>query len=192
MAAHHGTHPDDMTAAEHQAAAREHSEMVSGSPYHHPMGSYSSGSYPWYYWSPDDEHRALAQAHRDSAEQLKLQYEAACAGLSDRAAAASPLETSMVDTSPIEGGIAFHLVESAGPPDRLVAELRCHRAWLKLAPSAGAADDPLQLDGVTWLARGGNAGVEVLALASADSVRAELARRAAIVSERVRSAPPAR
>ena len=192
MAAHHGTRPDDMTAAEHHAAAREHAEMVTGSAYHHPTWSYSSGWYPWYYWSPDDEHRALAEAHRDSAEQLKLQYDAACATLPAGAAASSPLETSTMSTSPIEGGIVFHLGEAAGPPDRLLAQLRCHRAWLKLAPTPGAADDPLQVDGVTWLARAGRAEVEVRAIASGDSARAELARRAAIVSERARSATTAR
>lgn len=190
--AHHGTRPDDMTAAEHQAASGEHGEQVVGSGYHHPTWSYSSGWYPWYYWSPDDEHRELAQAHRDSAEQLKLQYEAACANLPRGADVSSPLDTSVGSVSPIEGGIAFHLAETAGPPDRVLAQLRCHRAWLKLAPTPGAAEDPLQVDGVTWLTRAGRGEIEVRATASAESARAELARRAAIVSERARGATTAR
>jgi hypothetical protein len=205
---HHGTRPDDMTAAEHANAAREHSEQITGrhgyGVYNNPYpGSYTnwragSGSYPWYYygsyysWDPDEEHRALAAAHRDAAEQLKLQYESACSLVPRGLEAMSPLDGFTTSTSPIEHGIVFHLSPQAGAPDVVLARLRCHRAWLRLAPNDVAADSPLLVEGVTWMTHAGANGVEVMATARDDRNRDELARRAALVVERTRKTSAAR
>lgn len=205
---HHGTRPDDMTAAEHVGAAREHSEQVTGTHGHSLYGGaylgsygyyrpgpwgYGYGAYPWYYsWDPDEEHRALAAAHRDAAEQLKLQYESACMLIPRGLEATSPLDAFATSTSPIERGVVFQLSEQAGPPEAVLTQLRCQRAWLKLAPTEGAADNPLLVEGVTWMTHSGPNGVEVMATARDDRGRDELVRRAALVIERARKTSAAR
>jgi len=189
----HGTRPGDMTAAEHTAAAREHSEQVTGmrshpyypGPYYgNSWGyGYGYGSYPWHYsWDPDEEHRSLAAAHRDAAEQLKLEYEAACTLIPRGLDARSPLELA-TSTSPFDRGVVFHLSEQAEPPEVVLTRIRCHRAWLQLAPNDAAADSPLLVEGVTWMTHAGARGVELMATARDDRGRAELARRAALVIE---------
>lgn len=194
---HHGTRPDDMTAAEHTAAAREHSEQVTGmhghayypGPYYGSRWGHGYGSYPWYYsWDPDEEHRALAAAHRDAAEQLKLEYEVACTLIPRGLEARSPLDAFTTSTSPFDHGIVFQLSEQAGPPEVVLAQIRCNRAWLKLAPSDAAANSPLLVEGVTWNAHAVANGVEVTATARDDHGRAEFVRRAALVIDRASKA----
>lgn len=197
--AHHGTRPGDMTAAEHLDNARSHSEKISGwrGTYrgvygaHHHAGYWGPGFgwYPWYYsWDPDEEHRALAAAHRDAAEQLKLQFETACAYVPRGLEAESPLDAAS-SISTIPRGVVFHVPDTAGSPDGVLATLRCHRAWLQLAPNPGATDDPLLVEGVTWMTHAGGNDVEVMATARDDRSAAELARRSTLVLERARRSP---
>lgn len=197
-----GTRPDDMVASQHFAAASQHSQMVGTSAYrpapyyggwHGGYGpgygywGYGYGAYPWYYsWDPDAEHRALAAAHRDAAEQLKLQYETACASVPRSLEGSSPLDTFATSTSPIERGVVFHLSAQAGPPEIVLAVLRCHRAWLKLSPTDEAATSPLLVGGVTWMTHAGENGVDVMATTNDNEARVELLRRAALVLERNR------
>lgn len=198
-AGHRGTGPDDMTAADHVSAARGHSEQITGTHGHGGYLGYGSypwyyyGSYPWYYsWDPDEEHRALAAAHRDAAEQLKLQHESACAGIPRGLEATSPIDAFATSISPLDRGVVFHLSPQAGPPEIVLAHLRCHRAWLKLAPTDAAATSPLLVDGVTWMTHASANGVEVMATARDDRGRDELARRARLVLERARKTSAAR
>lgn len=198
-AASPGTRPADMTASQHLAAASEHSQQITGTRAH---GGFIGGypgwayygyrgfgySYPWHYtWDPDEEHRALAAAHRDAAEQLKLQYETACAAVPRALEASSLLDAFVSGGSPLDRGVVFHLSEQAGPPELVLAQLRCHRAWLQLSPTAEAADSPLLVEGVTWTTHApASAGVEVMATAKDERSAAELRRRAALVIERAR------
>lgn len=194
---HLGTRPDDMTAAEHLSAAREHSEQVTGAHVHAHQGLYPGyasfpwyhhGSYPWYYaWDPDEEHRALAAAHRDAAEQLKLQYESACAAVPHGLEATSPLDAFAIAISPIDRGIVFHLSPQAGPPEIVLARLRCHLAWLRLAPTDAAANSPLLVEGVAWMTHAASTGVEAMATARDERGTHELARRAPLVLEHARN-----
>lgn len=190
MAAHPGTHASDMTAAEHHAAAREHSRQITNAP----RGpGYGYGSYPWYYaWNPDTEHRELAEAHDAAAERLEAQFDRACAQIPRGLEAESPLDTFTVAVSPMPGGVVFHLAEGAGPPDDVLAQLRCHHAWLMLAPRPGAGDEPLLVAGTSWMTHSGHDGIEVMATVADERERGELARRAQIALERSRAAMPAR
>lgn len=194
--AHHGTRPGDMTAAEHLDNARSHTEQISGwrGTYRGVYGGHhagywgpGSGWYPWYYsWDPDEEHRALAAAHRDAADQLKLQFEAACAYFPRGLEVESPLDSFTTSISAIPSGVVFHVSDRAGSPDAVLASLRCHRAWLQLAPNPAAANNPLLIEGVKWMTHAGRDDVEVMATARDDGAAAELARRSALTLERAR------
>lgn len=197
-----GTRPDDMMASQHLAASAEHSRAVTGrsqAPYygwygygHGPgYGYWGHGyaSYPWYYsWDPDAEHRALADAHRDAADQLKLRYETACAPVPKELHASSPLDAFATSTAPIERGVVFRLSPQAGDPEVVLAVLRCHRAWLALSPTDEAPTSPLMIENVSWMTHGDGPAVEVMATTDDTAARAELVRRAALLIERNRKA----
>lgn len=179
-----------MTASEHMSASREHSEQITGMHAHSVYGAgypgwYSGGWYPWYYsWDPDVEHRGLAAAHREAAEQLNVEYTAACKQVPREVAASSLLDSFATATSRTENGVLFYLAAEAGPPEVVLAQLRCHRAWLRLAPTAEAVDSPLLVEGVTWMTHVGANGIEVMASARDERSIAELARRAGLLIER--------
>lgn len=187
-----GTHPEDMTATEHLEQARQLSLRAAESGYR--PGVYATGQYggprswshwyPWYYyWDPSTEYAALADAHRDAAEELQIRYDAACALVPRGLEATSPLSYA-TGSSPLDNGVVLHLGDEAGPPDVVLAGLRCHRAWLMLEPREGVGDEPVLLGGVVFVAHAGAGGTEVM-LTVPDAKRLpELQRRAGLVVER--------
>jgi hypothetical protein len=186
-----GTHPEDMTATEHLVEAREAAERAATAG---PPGAYAYGPpgrwshwYPWdYYWDPAAEYAALAEAHRAAAEELRVRYESACALVPRGMEGTSPLEHA-TETSPLDNGVTFRLAAEAGPPDVVLAGLRCHRAWLMLEPRENADDEPLLLEGVILVARAGDAGTVVRLTVSDEKSVPELRRRAAATFARARA-----
>ncbi len=189
-----GTHPEDMTATEHLEQAREASLRAStgsrpgpyyASPYSAPR--YWSHWYPWYYyWDPSLEYAALADAHRAAAEELQIRFDSACALVPRGAEASSPLADYATGSAPLDTGVVIHLAPEAGPPDVVLAGLRCHRAWLVLEPRDGTDDEPLLLDGVVLVAHASDAGTEVMITVADEQAVLELQRRAAALLERAR------
>jgi hypothetical protein len=181
--------PESMTASEHLAHARAHSEAAGGSPHEYPS-PYGTSSYPWYYfWDPSTEHRAIAEAHRDAADQLRLSYEAACAAVPRDTAGMSPLERHARSMDPLPRGVVVHLAAEAGTPDAVLAAIRCHRAWLLLEPRASSADSPLLVQGVVFVVHAGATGIEVM-IGLDDPARVpELVRRTRLAVERARARP---
>ena len=180
-----GTHPEDMTATEHLEQARHASlRATSGfrpgpyyaSPYSAPR--YWSHWYPWYYyWDPAVEAAALAGAHRAAAEELQIRYDSACALVPRGLEGTSSLEKYATGSDPLDAGIVVHLAPEAGPPDVVLAGLRCYRAWLMLEPREGADDEPLLVDGVVLVAHAGDAGTEVMLTVTDKDAVPELQRR---------------
>lgn len=185
-----GTHPEDMTATEHLAQARQESLRAAASGSrgygyaHGPYGTprYWSNWYPWYYqWDPAAEHEALADAHRAAAEELQVRFDSACALVPRGLEATSPLAAYATRTHALANGVVFQLAPEAGPPDVVLAGIRCHRAWLVLEPRAGAGDEPLLLDGVVFVAHASSAGSEVMLTVTDKTLLPELERRASLV-----------
>jgi len=52
----------------------------------------------------------------------------------------------------------LYLDPKAGPPDKLLADMKCHRAWMMLAP-AGMEACPLDLPGIVLDAHGDTDGI---------------------------------
>jgi len=173
-----------MTASEHLAQARAHSEAAGNSPHEYPA-AYGSSSYPWYYyWDPTTEHRAIAEAHRDAADQLRLSYEAACSAVPRDTAWMSPLDRYARAMNPLPRGVVIHLSTEAGTPESVLAEIRCHRAWLMLETRASNADSPLLVEGVVFVVHAGGAGIEVMIGLDDVAKLPELVRRARLTVER--------
>ncbi len=129
-------------------------------------------------WDTADEHHRLAERHRGEAVQIEAAYEQACGDTPAAIASVSPLQRYGVGGSPIPGGTVVLLSADAGPPDKLLAAMRCHRAWMMLG-RALMDDCPLDLPGLRVDARGDANGVELSLTVADPALVEELRRRAA-------------
>ena len=75
-------------------------------------------------------------------------------------------------------GEIMYLTPEAGPPERLLADLRCHRAWMMLRPE-NMATCPLDLPGLKVDVRGDKEGITLSIVVENPKLVDELPRRAA-------------
>lgn len=149
--------------------------------------------YPWYYyWDPNSEHQQLEAARISDA--IELEYHAACAGIPETAQARSPLDMYAVESTRLRDGVIVRLDVDAGPPEVLLVSMRCHRAWLRLAPREAASQDMIAVAGVKVVVHAGRDGIEVM-FSNGEAAVAELDRRARVAvmrAQRLRAiqAPP--
>lgn len=129
-------------------------------------------------WDTAAEHHRLAQVHRSAAVQLQAEYEEACGEMPAEVVSVSPLQRYAVGGSPTTDGTLVLLSAEAGPPDRLLAAMRCHRAWMMLGRT-DMDDCPLDLSGLQVSARGDASGIELTMTVKDPSLVDELRRRAA-------------
>jgi hypothetical protein len=129
-------------------------------------------------WDTTAEHRRLAQVHRSAAAQLEAEYEQACGEMPIDVVSMSPLLRYAVGGSPVADGVLLLLSPEPGPPARLLAAVRCHRAWMML-DRTGMDDCPLDLPGIRVSVRGDENGIELTITVSDPSLVPELRRRVA-------------
>jgi hypothetical protein len=129
-------------------------------------------------WDTATEHRRLALLHRSSAAQLEAEYEQACGDTPGAVASVSPLQRYGIGGSEVPDGVLVLLSGAAGPPDRLLSEMRCHRAWMMLGRTL-MDDCPLDLAGLRVSARGDDHGIALTITVVDPAQVAELRRRAA-------------
>ena len=92
--------------------------------------------------------------------------------------ATSPLVRYGIGGWPTATGVIVYLSPTAGTPDELLAALKCHRAYMMLAPT-GMDDCPLDLPGLEVDARGDAEGVTLAMTVKDTKLVPELQRRAA-------------
>ena len=164
-------------AHDHDAAARERETWPDTRPA--APGDLRPVGIPWYRsWDTAGEHGRLADAHRAKAAEIHAMYDEACQGMPDSDSRISPLEIYGVGGWNTTTGVVMYLAPDAGPADRLLARMRCHRAAMMLAPSA-MDDCPLDLPGIAVDARGEEGGITVLIVVRDPDLVPELQRRAA-------------
>jgi hypothetical protein len=177
--------PRGLRASEHLDAARQHDELSrerSTWPQTSTMtpgGVDTPKASPWFRtWDTTAEHERLAREHRGQAAALEAAYEDACGTHPIEHVSVSPLLRYRTGGWNTSTGVIVYLSPLAGTADELLASLRCHRAWMMLAPAA-MDDCPLDLPGLQIDARGDAEGI-TLALSVRDrKVLAELQRRVA-------------
>ncbi len=134
---------------------------------------------PWYRsWDTTADHERLAAIHRGKAAALQAEYEEACGNRPSSEVSVSPLARYGVGGWPTANGAIVYLSPNAGTPDELLAALRCHRAFMMLAP-ADMDDCPLDLPGLVIDARGDATGVTVSLSVKDGKLVPELQRRTA-------------
>jgi hypothetical protein len=173
-----GLHVDD-----HLRAAREHEEAAARATRWPDVRSAGPGGayMPWTRsWDAGDEHERLAAIHRGEASALLTAYTDACGNRTLNQVAISPLMRYSLGGWNTSTGVILYLSADAGPADRLLADLRCHRAWMMLTET-GMDDCPLDLPGITLDAHGeGENAVITVAITIADpQLVGELQRRTA-------------
>jgi hypothetical protein len=129
-------------------------------------------------WDTATEHRRLAAVHRSDAAQLQAEYESACRDLPAEVVSVSPLQRYAIGGNPVPNGTLVLLSPDAGPPDGLLAMMRCHRAWMMLGRTDMDAC-PLDVPGLHVSARGDASGIELTITVDDPSLVDELRRRAA-------------
>jgi hypothetical protein len=171
-----------MRASEHLEAARQQDELAqqalaypdvrAGARFGEPPFAT-----PWTRtWDTRVDHERLAQIHRSTAAQLQAEYAEACAGRGAAETSTSPIARFAIGGTPTANGVTIYLSADAGEPEHLLADMRCHRAWMMLAPS-GMDDCPLDLADIHVTARGTLEEIEVTITVSDPALVGELQRR---------------
>jgi hypothetical protein len=130
-------------------------------------------------WDTVAEHQRQALHHRSDAAALEAEYEQACGDTPHESLSISPLQRYGVGGSAAPDGMVVLLTADAGPPDKLLAAMRCHRAWMMLG-HAGMEDCPLDLPGIRVSARGDANGIELTITVADPALVPELRRRASL------------
>ena len=174
-----------MRADEHLDAAREHEQRaqeLSRWPETRPEGTGTLDAPRgglWYrrFDTAEDAAR-LAETHRSAAADLHAKYDEACAETPAGQVSTSPLQRHGVGGTNLPDGVLLFLRPEAGPPDELLKEIRCHRAWMMLGDN-GMDDCSLDLAGIRVVAHGDPSGISVEITVRDPKLVPELQRRAA-------------
>ena len=124
-----------------------------------------------------DQERAAAM-HRSEAEAIYAAYHEACGDRGATQVSISPVVRHGLGGWATTDGVVIFLSADAGPAERLMADLKCHRAWMRLAP-ANMDSCPLDLAGLQIDARGDRDGITLTLTVRDKSLVPELQRRAA-------------
>lgn len=170
-------------AGEHLAAASDHTteadhlarwpDRLAGSP----DSPVDKGN--WYRaWDTVANERRLAREHQGAAAQILAEYDEACGQRTHAEVSVSPLERYGVGGEPTAWGAKVFLSVEAGTPEQLMADLRCHRAWMRIGRT-DMASCPLDLAGLRVAAHGDNSGITVEMMVEDPRLVPELQRRVA-------------
>lgn len=124
------------------------------------------------------EHEQLAQIHRSAAAKMHAEYDEACHGRDAATIEVSPLQKYAMTASNTANGADLLLAKDAGPVDKLLGDMRCHRAWMMLGPTDMSLC-PLDLAGIHVTARETADAIEVAITADDPRVVDELQHRTA-------------
>ncbi len=135
---------------------------------------------PWYRsWGAGTDHDENAKYHRAKAGAIYAEYTAACGEKPSAEVAVSPFVRFGIGGWPTQSGAIVYLSPEAGTPDTVMAALVCHQAWMMLAPAENMDDCPLDLNGLSFDARGDSDGITVSLTIKDPKKIAELQRRVA-------------
>jgi hypothetical protein len=155
-----GARPDDMSAAEHRAAAKRDALKADehGAKYdpdqnviHTSFEHHDELYFPERVYNPTEEHlrhaekyRDYARQHEEAARQLEKYEERECAALPKSTRVVCPLLGQVNQVEDIEDGVRIYL-KSDRPTNAIVAHMRCHYAFGRTVGQKGMPNCPLYL-----------------------------------------------
>jgi hypothetical protein len=173
--------PRGLHANEHLDVAAQHAALARRITTWPDMRSAGPGNVtvPWNRsWSPEADHARLAAIHRSEAARIQAEYEEACGTRPIEEVSVSPLRRHGLGGWNTSTGTIVYLSAAAGPADHLLADLRCHRAWMMVAANNGMEQCPLDLPNLVVDAHGDDEGI-TLAISVGSRFVEELQRRVA-------------
>lgn len=174
-----GPRADEHLVAARQEDARANELVQWPQPVYGNPGGLDQSPFVWGgSWDTVQEHRRHAAEHRTAAAQLEAEYEEACGDRPMTEVSVSPLQRYGIGGSPTATGALVLLSTDAGPPERLLAAMRCHRAWMMLGRT-DMDDCPLDVPGLKVSARGGEHEIQLDLRVDDKKWIPELQRRAA-------------
>ncbi|MBX3160948.1 MAG: hypothetical protein KF773_33615 [Deltaproteobacteria bacterium] len=174
--------PRGLHADEHLDVAARHADLARRQTTWPDTRSAGAGTVavPWVRsWDPAADHARLAAIHRGKAAELQAAYDEACGARPVEEVAVSPLHRHGLGGWNTSTGAIVYLSAAAGAADRLIADLRCHRAWMMLSSKSGMDDCPLDLPGIKVDARGDTGGITLAIAVDDPKLVEELHRRIA-------------
>jgi len=178
--------PRELRASEHRAAASLHAaraaELARVSDGLGAQPIKWKGDLKTTLWFRSLNEERKADAHLASAALLEADFHERCGDLPRDVVSVSPLQRFSTGGMPKADGMIVFLEPAAGPPERLLQELRCHQAWMKLG-EAPSDECPLEMVGIDLIAYGDATGISVEIAAQGPGSVAELQRRAQHVIE---------
>ena len=172
-------------ADEHLAEARDHQRRADELARFPEMRRNDVGRFDdpntglWYRaFDQTTDQQRLAETHRSEAAQIQATFDKACENVQPDHIRLSPLQRYGIGGMNTNDGVVVFLPVEAGPPDRLLAELECHRAWMMLSP-ANMESCPLDLPGLRVQARGDKTGISIELRVTSPQLVPELQRRTA-------------
>ena len=182
-----------LRASDHQAAARDQDELERRQLMYPDLRQGVAGApqlSPWIRtWNASTDHARLARYHRGEAARLHAAYDEACGAAPAAEVAVSPLRRHGLGGRPTARGVVIYLAPAAGPPDRLLRDMRCHRAWMMLTAHNDMDHCPLDLAGIHVTATGTDQDIAITIEVSDPALVPELQRRAATELELAAGAP---
>jgi len=156
-----GTHPDDMSVAEHQTAARLNEKIASeeeakfdpdATAVRPPPENYEEEFFPETVYNPTEKHllhakkyRDYARQHKEAAQQLEEFEEEECAAFPKSTRVKCPLIGNVERIEDIEGGVRLNFFGNSPPINAVAAHMRCHYAFGRKIGREGMPDCPLYL-----------------------------------------------
>ena len=173
-------------ASEHLTAAREHEENAREQSMYPDTRVDSTGRVDqlligttWHTrWDTVADQERAAATHRSEAQAIYAAYEDACGQRAVADISVSPITKYGLGGSVSADGVVLYLSADAGAADQLIADLKCHRAWMRLAP-ANMDACPLDLAGLQVDAKGSGEGITLTLTVTDRTLVPELQRRAA-------------
>lgn len=129
-------------------------------------------------WDTAADQERAAAVHRSEAQAIYAAYEEACGTRDTADVSVSPIVRHGVGGTPTPDGAVVYLSAEAGAAEELMADLRCHRAWMRLAP-ANMDTCPLDLAGLLVDANGTPDGITLTLTVRDRTLIPELQRRVA-------------
>lgn len=180
--------PRGLRASDHLAAAERHERAANeGGTVATPLAPETGPvGMPWYRsWDTRADHERLAREHRSRAAALQAEFDEACRDISPILARESPLITHGIGSWPTSTGAIVYL-DARATPQQLMTHLRCHRAWMMLAPAGDMDDCPIDLPGLLVDVRGEGAGITLSLSVRDRKLIPELQRRVSKQLETIR------
>ncbi len=187
--------PRGLHANEHRDVARDYDERARQEhsfPIAAPLRVGDPDAPPVWYrsWNTTTDYERLARVHRGEAAALEAAYAEACGTRDLKKIVDSPLMRHRLGGWNTSAGVVVYLSPTAGTPEALVADLKCHRAWMMLAPAGGMDNCPLDLPNLQVDARGDETSITLVITSREPSVVFELQRRIAKQAEEAKHAEP--